>query len=158
MLLSGTSHYQSHSLPGEKYLIDLFSAVPNPKLSTEKIMIDAAIEAGVKRIVLSEFSSNLEAKAKDVNLPIVADKLEIRKYVEEATANSETEWSSINNGPFFDLGVKFVRSVALRSDESTLLIMQRDSSDPISVLKQQLITMVEKSLSQQLRRKTSAKP
>jgi hypothetical protein len=73
-------------------------------------MIDAAIEAGVKRIVLSEFSSNLEAKAKDDNLDIVKDKLEIRRYTEEATKDSETEWSSINNGPFLDLGVKMVRN------------------------------------------------
>ncbi|QDS68150.1 hypothetical protein FKW77_010330 [Venturia effusa] len=82
------------------------SAVPNPVLKTEKIMIDAAIEAGVKRVVLSEFSSNLEAKGKDVNLEIVKDKLEIRRYVEEAVKGTNTEWSSINNGPFLDLGVK----------------------------------------------------
>lgn len=69
-------------------------------------MIDAAIEAGVKRIVLSEFSSNLEAKAKEVDLDIVKDKLEIRRYVEEAVKNTSTEWSINNNGPFLDLGVK----------------------------------------------------
>jgi penicillin-binding protein-related factor A (putative recombinase) len=72
-------------------------------------MVDAAIEAGVKRIVLSEYSSNLEAKAKDVNLVIVKDKFEIRNYVEETTQNTNTEWSSINNGPFFDFAVKMVR-------------------------------------------------
>lgn len=89
------------------------SAVPNPVLKTEKIMIDAAIEAGVGRIVLSEFSSNLEARAREVDLDIVKGKLEIRRYVEEATGKSDTEWSSINNGPFLDLGVKVVRRVLL---------------------------------------------
>jgi hypothetical protein len=106
-----------------KYLIPLSSAVPFPVLKTEKIMIDAAIEAGVKRIVLSEFSSNLEAKAKDVNLDIVKDKLEIRKYVEEATANSDTEWSSINNGPFLDLGVKMVRKFPNRSSVDEVIAL-----------------------------------
>lgn len=76
-------------------------------------MIDAAIEAGVKRIVVSEFSSNLEAKGKEINLDIVKDKLEIRRYVEEAVKNTNTEWSSINNGPFLDLGVKVVSTFFL---------------------------------------------
>jgi NmrA-like family len=67
-------------------------------------MIDAAIEAGVKRIVPSEFSSNMEGKARDENLPNIAEKLRIRKYVEEVAAAGSIEWSSINNGVFFDLG------------------------------------------------------
>jgi hypothetical protein len=67
------------------------------------VMIDAAIEAGVKRIVPSEFSSNLEGKAKDENLPNIAEKLRIRKYIEEVAATGSIEWSSINNGVFFDL-------------------------------------------------------
>jgi nucleoside-diphosphate-sugar epimerase len=83
------------------------SAVPNPELNDQKTLVDAAIEAGIKRIVPSEFSSNLEAKAKDVNLPIVSEKLAIRKYVVEAAATGKIEWSSINNGPFLDLGVNY---------------------------------------------------
>lgn len=67
-------------------------------------MIDAAVEAGVKRIVPSEFSSNLEGKARDENFPNIAEKLRIRKYVEEVAATGSIEWSSINNGVFFDLG------------------------------------------------------
>ena len=80
------------------------SSVPNPKPEGEAIIIDAAIEAGVKRIVPSEFSSNLEAKAKNDKLPHINDKLIIREYVEKKAAAGEIEWSSINNGPFFDLG------------------------------------------------------
>jgi len=82
------------------------SAVPDPQLEQEKTMIQAAIEAGVKRVVPSEYSSNLEAKAKEVNLEIVAEKLKIRNYIEEIGETGKIEWSSINNGPFLDLGVK----------------------------------------------------
>jgi hypothetical protein len=76
-------------------------------LNDQKTLVDAAIEAGVKRLVPSEFSSNLEAKAKDVDLPIVSEKLAIRKYIVEAAATGKIEWSSINNGPFLDLGINF---------------------------------------------------
>ena len=70
-------------------------------------MIDAAIEAGIKRLVPSEYSSNLEAKAKDINLDNVKEKLRIRKYVEEVAAGGKIEWSSINNGPFLDMSIKY---------------------------------------------------
>ncbi|KAL3426304.1 isoflavone reductase family protein [Phlyctema vagabunda] len=75
------------------------SATPNPRLSGEKIWMDAAIAAGVKRIVPSEYSTNLEAKASQT-LPIVKDKLEIRKYVQELASAGKIDWTSINNGPF----------------------------------------------------------
>jgi putative NADH-flavin reductase len=76
------------------------SAVPNPRLATEKLWMQAAVAAGVKRIIPSEFSTNLEAEASK-SLPIVTEKLEIRKYVEELVKDGKLEWSSINNGPFF---------------------------------------------------------
>jgi len=62
--------------------------------------MQAAIAAGVKRIVLSEFSTNIETELSR-KLPIVKDKMEIRKYVEEITKDGKIEWSSVNNGPFF---------------------------------------------------------
>jgi putative NADH-flavin reductase len=76
------------------------SAVPNPRLSTEKIWIEAAISAGVKRIIPSEYSTNLET-ALSRKLPIVQEKLEIREYVEGLGKEGKIEWTSINNGPFF---------------------------------------------------------
>ncbi|KAH6683846.1 hypothetical protein B0J14DRAFT_71 [Halenospora varia] len=75
------------------------SAVPNPKLETEKIWMDAAISANIKRIVPSEYSTNLEV-APSQKLPIVKDKMEIRRYVEELANSGKIEWTSINNGPF----------------------------------------------------------
>ena len=63
-------------------------------------MIQAAIAAGVKRIVPSEYSSNLETEAAKT-LPIVAEKLKTRRYIEEVAAAGKIEWTSINNGAFF---------------------------------------------------------
>ncbi|KAL7904844.1 hypothetical protein GGI35DRAFT_489402 [Trichoderma velutinum] len=76
------------------------SAVPNPQLDLEKVVIHAAIAAGVKRFVPSEYSSNLEAEAAQ-SLPIVADKLKIRRYIEEVAASNKIDWTSVNNGAFF---------------------------------------------------------
>jgi hypothetical protein len=75
------------------------SAVPNPRLSSERIWMDAAIAAGVKRIVPSEFSTNLETEASR-KLPIIKDKLEIRAHVESLATTGKIEWTSVNNGPF----------------------------------------------------------
>ncbi|KFY08416.1 hypothetical protein V492_06240 [Pseudogymnoascus sp. VKM F-4246] len=77
----------------------VISAVPNPHLDTEKIVIDAAISAGVKRFVPSEYSSNLETEAAK-SLPIITEKINIRRYIEEVAAANKIEWTSVNNGPF----------------------------------------------------------
>jgi len=93
-------------LSSESGLIDAFkgqdavvSAVPNPVLATEKIWMDAAVSAGVKRIVLSEYSTNMDNE-KSQTLPIIQDKLKIRKYAEELGSSGKIGWSSVNNGPF----------------------------------------------------------
>lgn len=78
----------------------VISAVPSPKLETERVWMDAAVDAGVKRIMPSEFSTNLETQLSR-QLPIVKDKLEIRKYVEELATAGKVEWTTVNNGPFF---------------------------------------------------------
>jgi hypothetical protein len=75
--------------------------VSDPQLETEQIMIQAAIAAGVKRIVPSEYSSNLETDAAK-SLPIVAEKIKIRRYIEDVAASDKIEWTSINNGAFLD--------------------------------------------------------
>jgi len=77
-----------------------------PSFNDQKIMLDAAAEAGIKRVVPSEYSSNLEAKGKEMQLPNVLEKLKTREYIEELAAAGKMEWSSVQTGPFFDLGVK----------------------------------------------------
>jgi len=80
------------------------SAVPSPRLDTEKIWMNAAVAARVKRIVPSEFSTNLEANSSK-SLPIVTDKIKIREYVESLAKDGKIEWSSVNNGPFLIAGL-----------------------------------------------------
>ncbi len=79
----------------------VISAVPLPTPTTEKFWIEAAIAAGVKRIVLSEYSTNLEAEPSK-NLPIVTDKVEIREFVKGLAAQGKVQWMSVNAGPFME--------------------------------------------------------
>ncbi|GME30555.1 uncharacterized protein B0J15DRAFT_477197 [Neofusicoccum parvum] len=81
------------------------SAVPNPILATEKIVIDAAIQAAVKRIIPSEFSTNMES-AVARKLPILRGKSDVRDYITSVFPTS-TGTTSVNNGPFFEMCLKF---------------------------------------------------
>ncbi|KAI0849119.1 NAD(P)-binding protein [Daldinia vernicosa] len=83
------------------------SAVPNPALATESIMIDAAIAAAVKRIIPSEYSTNLDTPLSR-QLPIVKEKVKVRDYLQSAIASNgtSTTWTSVNNGPFFEMCLK----------------------------------------------------
>ncbi|RSL90775.1 hypothetical protein CEP51_000595 [Fusarium floridanum] len=97
------------------------SAVPNPALLTEKIMIDAAIEASVKRIIPSEYSTNLDSPLVR-KLPIVTEKIKVRDYLTTAISSSDspTTWTSINNGPFFEMCLRFgVLGPNLREKKAT---------------------------------------
>ncbi|KAJ4236984.1 hypothetical protein NW759_000108 [Fusarium solani] len=99
----------------------VISAVPNPALLTEKIMIDAAIEASVKRIIPSEYSTNLESPLSR-KLPIVTEKAKIREYLTSviSSTDSPTTWTSINNGPFFEMCLRFgVLGPNLREKKAT---------------------------------------
>jgi len=75
------------------------SALPKPRLASDEIWMNAAVSAGVKRIVPSEYSTNLENE-KARKLPIVTDKVEIRSFVEGLAKEGKLEWTSVNNGPF----------------------------------------------------------
>ncbi|VUC26968.1 unnamed protein product [Clonostachys rosea] len=83
------------------------SAVPFPTLATDKVIIDAAVAASVKRIVPSEFTTNLDTPLSR-KLPHVRGKVEIREYLESSfSATSLTTWTSINNGAFFEMSLKY---------------------------------------------------
>lgn len=119
----------------ESGLIDAFkgqdavvSAVPNPVLFTEKVWMDAAVSAGVKRIVLSEYSTNMD-NTKSQTLPIIRDKLEIRKYAEELGSSGKIGWSSVNNGPFF---VPFIWTMGwMGANVQTKTALYHDGGDRI---------------------------
>lgn len=70
----------------------------------QRLLIDAAIAAGVKLFVASEFSADITSERyKLFPTEIVGDKLQIRRYLEEKAAEGKIAWTALNGGPFFDM-------------------------------------------------------
>jgi hypothetical protein len=72
-------------------------------------MVDACIAAKVKRYFPSDFGNNTcEAAAKQV--PLYAQKVEVQKYLDEATKQggkgAGLSWTAIESGQFFDWGLE----------------------------------------------------
>ncbi|PYI33227.1 hypothetical protein BP00DRAFT_470715 [Aspergillus indologenus CBS 114.80] len=81
---------------------------PLPPNYHRKPIIDCCIAAGVKRFIPPEFITMLESP-KAINLPIAREKVLIRQYLNQVmpTITGTTTWTSINNGAFFDMALKY---------------------------------------------------
>jgi uncharacterized protein YbjT (DUF2867 family) len=73
-------------------------------VSGQTDLIDAAVAAGVKRVIPSEFGSDLN-NAKAAALPVFVPKIEVRKYLEKLAAEGKIEWTAVSNGAFLDWGL-----------------------------------------------------
>ena len=72
---------------------------------SQKKYIDAAIAAGVKRFIPSEFGSDISDPEIVKLVPIFQPKVEATEYLK--SKESETfSWTSVTTGPFFDWGLK----------------------------------------------------
>ncbi|KAF2689416.1 isoflavone reductase family protein [Lentithecium fluviatile CBS 122367] len=67
-------------------------------------LIDAAIAAGVKRFLPSEYGSNTQDQRVQDQVPIFAPKVNTVKYLR--SKEDQISWSSIITGPFFDWCLK----------------------------------------------------
>ncbi|CZT09711.1 related to NmrA-like family protein [Rhynchosporium agropyri] len=82
----------------------LVSALPGRPYKVHLRMIDAAIQAGVKRFIPSEFGNNTCAAAADL-VPMYADKAKVIAYLKEKESTGLT-WTAIHGGQFFDWGLE----------------------------------------------------
>ncbi|TVY14193.1 Pinoresinol reductase 2 [Lachnellula arida] len=81
------------------------SAVGTEGLQGQNVLIDAAIAAGVKRFLPSEFGSDL-ANPKVAAFPIFGYKIATQKYLQEAiAAKPGLTYTYVVNGPFLDWGL-----------------------------------------------------
>ncbi|KAI9851558.1 MAG: hypothetical protein M1838_003390 [Thelocarpon superellum] len=78
-------------------------------LAVQKVSIDAAVKAGIKRFIPSEFGCDTSnAKARAI-CPIFEGKHDTRKYLDtQAAAHPTFSWSGVLTGPFFDWGLDFL--------------------------------------------------
>lgn len=78
------------------------SSVGNPTFADQKAWLDAAVDAGVKRFILSEFATDLD-HPDSRNLEVFKEKRATREYAESLAAEGKIEWTSILTGPFLDM-------------------------------------------------------
>jgi len=83
----------------------LVSAVASLAVPSQMLLIDAAVQAGVKRIIPSEFGCNLH-NTKARALPVYANKVHIEEYLDELALKGLTSYTLIFNGPFLDWGLR----------------------------------------------------
>lgn len=85
-------------------------------MEERKKIIDAAVTAGVKRFIPSEFSGNMENKENITIISIFADRVAVGEYLKEkAASNPDFSYSIVSNGPFYDwVSVDFLYLYVLR--------------------------------------------
>ena len=69
-----------------------------------KLIIDAAVAAGVKLFFANEFVSNLKSEQyRRLPESFVGGKVRIRNYLEGLSREGKISWTGLNGGPFFDM-------------------------------------------------------
>ncbi|PQE33620.1 hypothetical protein CJF32_00008613 [Rutstroemia sp. NJR-2017a WRK4] len=82
------------------------SAVGTEGFPGQNIVVDAAVAAGVKRFLPSEFGSDLD-NPKTKTLPVFGYKVAVAAHIEEvASKNPEFSYTYVRNGPFLDWGLE----------------------------------------------------
>jgi uncharacterized protein YbjT (DUF2867 family) len=76
------------------------SAIGGTGIPDQTKVIDAAIAAGVKRFIPSEFGSDTTNPVGVQRFPLWGQKAEVLKYLE--SKQDQIEWTAIFNGFFFD--------------------------------------------------------
>ena len=92
----------------ESSLVDAFngqdavvSAVGGGALKDQFTFVDAAVKAGVKRFIPSEFGSDSSNKAAIEICPFFGDKLKLVEYLnQKAKENPNFSWTGVMTGPF----------------------------------------------------------
>lgn len=109
------SHIKVHSISDDypaSELLEAFkgqdavvSTISSANNQQQHAIIDAAVKAGVKRFIPSEFGSNTQNKAALDFVPMFAMKNQVTDYLKTKEAEGLT-WSAIITGAFFDWGIQ----------------------------------------------------
>lgn len=82
------------------------SAIGTMQILPQKKVIDAAVAAGVKRFLPSEYGCNL-AHPKARKLPVFQMKVEIEDYLIEQSKTSDITYTFVYNNSFLDWGLQY---------------------------------------------------
>ncbi|KAI1075683.1 nmrA-like family protein-like protein [Whalleya microplaca] len=95
------------------------SALGFGAMQQQLALIQAAIKAGVKRFIPSEFGSNIESE-KSAHFPVFQGKKAAREALEKAAASSSITYTLIGTGPFLDSGIQNEFLINLREKSINL--------------------------------------
>ncbi|RFU25305.1 hypothetical protein B7463_g11042, partial [Scytalidium lignicola] len=80
----------------------IVSTIGTFQIGLQKTIIDAAIQAGIKRFIPSEYGCDTNSSRVLEIAPILKGKADIAAYLKEKTSSGLT-WTAIITGPFFDM-------------------------------------------------------
>jgi putative NADH-flavin reductase len=83
----------------------LVSTVASLAIPSQRLLIDAAVKAGVKRVIPSEFGCDLK-NTNNRSLPVFAGKVEIETYLNELAEKGLISYTLVYNGAFLDWGLR----------------------------------------------------
>ncbi|KAG9256562.1 uncharacterized protein F5Z01DRAFT_477553 [Emericellopsis atlantica] len=83
----------------------LVSTISSEHIAAQKNLVDAALSAGVKRFIPSDFGSDM-ANEHNQRLPVFQPKAEIRSSLIEKAKSTETTYTFVYNGAFLDWGIE----------------------------------------------------
>ncbi|KAL7939397.1 hypothetical protein V8C35DRAFT_326449 [Trichoderma chlorosporum] len=104
-----TSDYTYESLikifTGQEVVVSAVAA--GPPIAAQKTMVDAAIEAGVRRFIPSEYgSSSIDQPIEDFK-KLMAPKTELVGYLrEKSQSHPQFTWTCLSGGASLDLGIR----------------------------------------------------
>ena len=92
----------SEALTGQDAVV---CAIASAALAKQQLLVEAVVDAGVKRYIPSEFGSNT-SNAMVRQLPVFKDKIIIQDLLKEKAAAGQITYTLVNNGAFLDWGIK----------------------------------------------------
>ncbi|GAM33597.1 hypothetical protein TCE0_011f00608 [Talaromyces pinophilus] len=96
------------------------STVTSTAIESQTILIDAAVAAGVKRFIPSEFGS-VTTNFKLEGLPLFSSIFKVRKYLQEKAAASGLTWTILACGIFLDYALNTPILLDFVNHKATLL-------------------------------------
>ncbi|KAI2467633.1 NAD(P)-binding protein [Annulohypoxylon bovei var. microspora] len=112
------------SLEGQDAVV---SAIATAAVGSQKSLVDAAVAAGVKRFISSEFGINTRTVGDAAIGKILQGKVKVLDYaIEKSAENPWFTWNGVSSGLFFDWGLR-AGSLGFNKDAKAAVIY--DSGD-----------------------------
>ncbi|KAK1766014.1 putative oxidoreductase [Phialemonium atrogriseum] len=83
----------------------VISTLASMAIDTQRLLVDAAIAAGVSRFIPSEFGSNLN-NPKTRQLPVFGPKVKLQDYLIEKSKGGDLTYTVVYNSAFLDWGLE----------------------------------------------------